>query len=447
MSNFVYSPVVSGNLPKDTANQFVVKYDGTLADLVSSSNLTKNFQSGDILQISANDVKGIYLFNGLTVEQFYTGNVISPRIESKDIILIYDQTRKIKVKSDIIQSDFKFHNLPNGYTQRTPVFPEYIYLSSFDDNHTTEIDVTAPSFDSDFQEVNFGSVNGKNWKGVLRFKTVQTSPDFVINYNSLSVGRYKPGLVEINNKIYVIGGSGTNTMEVIDTSVTPYTVTTSPVTLPFTSFCSAINVGNKVYIFTGTQVYKTDDITIFNPVFSLISGVNTVSMSVPALVLVGTNIYVFGGPTGAIYVFDTTADTISTHSATLSCGFFPSASYNSTSNKIYVFGNDTLVRVLDLTANTSSTLTAQSDGIIQGTSAINNGNDILVTGGSGMNTMQSVRTTQIFDTATETFSSAGSPLLDESLNFVAAIKLNNKVVVVGGLKSNGLTDEIQYFEI
>lgn len=376
-----------------------------------------------------------------------SGDPVAPRIDSKDITCVFGQTIDLEVTSDLVQDGYTLHDLPAGYTLQSITKPTFDSSKMPSENNTTIFRITAPTTEVDWQEIFFGFANAKNYGGTLKIRTLETSPDFVKNLNSLSVARYRPGLVEINNEIYVIGGSGTNTMEVIDTSVTPYNVTTSAATLPFTSVCAAINIGNLVYVFTGNQVYKTSDITVANPVFTLVSGVNIIAMSVPAIVLVGTDIYVFGGPTGAIYVFDTTNDTISTHSQTLFAGFYPSASYNSTSNKIYVFGNDTLVRVLDLNTNTSSTLTAQSDGIIQGTFAIGDGNEILVTGGSGANTMQPVSTTQIFDMATETFSTAGSPLLDEALNFVAAIKLNDRVIAVGGLKATGLVGTIQYLEL
>jgi hypothetical protein len=71
MAEVIFSPTVNGNLPKDTKSSFVLKHDGTLADLKASGFLASNFEAGDILQITCTDAYGLYQYGGASTLNIY----------------------------------------------------------------------------------------------------------------------------------------------------------------------------------------------------------------------------------------------------------------------------------------------------------------------------------------------------------------------------------------
>lgn len=200
----------------------------------------------------------------------------------------------------------------------------------------------------------------------------------------LDKGMFDSSSAVVGNKIYLFGGyygyysgGASNAINVFNTETG--TVSRLTATLPAAaSLIATAVVGNKVYLFGGTQSEKTsgaklNTINVFDTETETIS---TLSATLPtaafaiASAIVGNKIYLFGGHKGTngssgylntINVFDTETETISTLSATLPTAACAIAS-TVIGNKVYLFGGDryngslNTINVFDTETKTISTL-------------------------------------------------------------------------------------------
>lgn len=197
-----------------------------------------------------------------------------------------------------------------------------------------------------------------------------------------------------------------------------------------------------------TKVIFDSNVSGSNSIETLSTRLNTgVKFSVCGVI--GKKIYLFGGNTNIIQVYDTTNNTVNTLSTTLPT----KTSYSACGvkgTKCYLFGgyngSDRIDRidVFDTETETIETLSATTSQFYYGKSCAVVGNNIYILGGSSGGG-SSTNTIEIFDTLSNTIKTS-TATLNTRVGFAGCGVVGTKIYLFGGTGGNSNTNTIQVFD-
>lgn len=215
---------------------------------------------------------------------------------------------------------------------------------------------------------------------------------------------------------------------------------------------SIASIGSNIYVFGGesytgssysypdsTDIYKIDTetskVTKLSATLPTSNGFRTTSNNA---IVVGTNIYIFGGDKASVYssaiaVFDSLTDTISISQASLpaeTCSIAAAA----VGNNIYMFGGKTYSGKLDTIMlfntidNTITVLDVKLPAPMSSISAVSNGSDVYLFGGS----LESgfADTIMLFNTIDNTITTLDTKLPSTEFS-IGTAKINNEIILLG----------------
>ena len=216
---------------------------------------------------------------------------------------------------------------------------------------------------------------------------------------------------------------------------------------------SIASIGSNIYVFGGesytggsysykesTDIYKinteTSKATKLSATLPTSNSFRTVDNNA---IVVGTNIYIFGGNKSSVYssaiaVFDSLTDTISISQASLpdeTCSIAAAA----VGNNIYMFGGETYSGKLDTIMmfntidNTITVLDVKLPAPMSLISAVSNNNDIYLFGGS--TNSGSVDTIMLFNAIDNTITTLDTKLPSSDFG-IGTAKINNEIILLGG---------------
>mgnify|MGYP000194145818 FL=1 len=102
-----------------------------------------------------------------------TSTGMRPSVESLDILLIKGgNQRKINIKSDMLQPDYKLQGLPDAYEQSIIEFSDFTQNSA----NVCTVTMLPPNVTVPRQEIFFGSSSARNWRGKIFIETISAPP-------------------------------------------------------------------------------------------------------------------------------------------------------------------------------------------------------------------------------------------------------------------------------
>ena len=102
-----------------------------------------------------------------------TSTGMRPSVESLDILLIKGgNQRKINIKSDMLQPDYKLQGLPDAYEQSIVEFSDFAQNSA----NVCTVTMLPPNVTVPRQEIFFGSSSARNWRGKIFIETISAPP-------------------------------------------------------------------------------------------------------------------------------------------------------------------------------------------------------------------------------------------------------------------------------
>ena len=268
----------------------------------------------------------------------------------------------------------------------------------------------------------------------------------------LGFARHGLDVVEYNGDLYAVGGwNGSDKLEVLYAGATTWTALASMPTAQ--SGLAAAIVGDKIYTMGS---YGPLDVC---QIYDITAGTWSAGPTLPQRLYwstaeaVGTTIYLIGGfePGGAgaldtIYILDTVTG-IWTQGASMpgSMQIPASAVFG---NEIYVFGNYGRYYVYDIAGNTWTTFTGPPSGHGGASEAVTVNDKIYLMGGSPGSIYTAYKDTEIFDPATQLWTTGPDLITGRYQSAAAYIPSADRLYIVAGRDENAASmTEVEYLDV